>query len=227
MTLNLFEQFNSPAIMGIPLIAMALLAPVMLLSLYPHQWLQDRLSAAQTEVINEITRQFFSPIKAPGHKWALMMVTLTIYLITLNVLGLLPFTFTPTTQLSASLGIAMPMWLLTVLVGLRNQPNQAFAHLLPESTPPALVPVLIIIETISLFIRPLALGVRITANLTAGHLLINLMASGMIFISSHSMLAGLTVGLLLLLLNILEFAVAVIQGYVFVLLLSLYLQENT
>ena len=84
-----------------------------------------------------------------------------------------------------------------------------------------------VIETISLLIRPVALGVRLTANLTAGHLLI-----GLISATSYTLLASMPVTallttVLLALLTLLEVAVALIQAYVFVLLLTLYLQENT
>lgn len=88
------------------------------------------------------------------------------------------------------------------------------------------MPVLIIIETISLIIRPLALGVRLTANLTAGHLLIQLVSTAVFFLTSISFIGAFLTGLLLFLLTLLEIAVAIIQAYVFVLLLSLYLQEN-
>lgn len=109
---------------------------------------------------------------------------------------------------------------------MRNQPTHALGHLLPEGTPTALIPVLIIIETISLFIRPLALGVRLTANLTAGHLLMQLIATAAyVLISVMPVVATLT-AIVLFLLTLLEIAVAMIQAYVFVLLLSLYLQEN-
>lgn len=149
-----------------------------------------------------------------------------IFLIFINMLGLLPYTFTPTTQLSMNIGLAVPLWLATVLMGLRNQPTAALGHLLPEGTPVPLIPVLIIIETISLFIRPLALGVRLTANLTAGHLLMQLIATAaFVLLSLMPAVAALTIAVLFLL-TILEVAVAMIQAYVFVLLMSLYLQEN-
>lgn len=142
------------------------------------------------------------------------------------MLGLLPYTFTPTTQLSLNLGLAVPFWLATVLLGLRNQPTHALGHLLPEGTPTVLIPILIIIETISLFIRPLALGVRLTANLTAGHLLIQLIATAACVLLPLIPVVGLLTVIILILLTLLEVAVAMIQAYVFVLLLSLYLQEN-
>lgn len=109
---------------------------------------------------------------------------------------------------------------------MRNQPNHALAHLLPEGTPTLLIPILIIIETISLFIRPLALGVRLTANLTAGHLLIQLIATAAFVLLPLIPTVAILTSALLLLLTLLEVAVAIIQAYVFVLLLSLYLQEN-
>lgn len=75
-------------------------------------------------------------------------------------------------------------------------------------------------------IRPLALGVRLTANLTAGHLLIQLISTGLFVLLSLQPAVAILTGALLLILSLLEVAVAIIQAYVFVLLLSLYLQEN-
>uniref|UniRef100_A0A8C5EZT9 ATP synthase F(0) complex subunit a n=1 Tax=Gopherus evgoodei TaxID=1825980 RepID=A0A8C5EZT9_9SAUR len=87
--------------------------------------------------------------------------------------------------------------------------------------------ILIIIETIRLFIRPLALGVRLTANLTAGHLLIQLTSTAVLALLPTIITLSILTIIILLLLTILELAVAIIQAYVFVLLLILYLQENT
>nr|WNH22302.1 ATP synthase F0 subunit 6 [Lophiodes reticulatus] len=226
MTLSFFDQFMSPWFLGIPLIALALTLPWALFPTPSPRWMNNRLVTLQSWFLNRFTQQLLTPMNLGGHKWALLLTSLMLYLITLNILGLLPYTFTPTTQLSLNIGFAVPLWLATVLIGMRNQPTMALGHLLPEGTPTPLIPILIIIETISLFIRPLALGVRLTANLTAGHLLIQLIATAaFVLLPLMPMVAALTASLLFLL-TLLEVAVAMIQAYVFVLLLSLYLQEN-
>nr|YP_008083578.1 ATP synthase F0 subunit 6 [Bombina lichuanensis]AFV95267.1 ATP synthase F0 subunit 6 [Bombina lichuanensis] len=226
MNLSFFDQFMSPLLLGVPLIAVAIVMPGLLLPTPSNRWISNRLITLQTWFVNNFTKQIFSPINLGGHKWALMLTSLMLFLISVNLLGLLPYTFTPTTQLSLNMGLAVPLWLATVLIGLRNQPTVALGHLLPEGTPTLLIPVLIIIETISLFIRPLALGVRLTANLTAGHLLIQLIATAAFVLLPIMPAVSIITSIILFLLTILEIAVAMIQAYVFVLLLSLYLQEN-
>nr|YP_009266329.1 ATP synthase F0 subunit 6 [Amphiprion akallopisos]BAV14404.1 ATP synthase F0 subunit 6 [Amphiprion akallopisos] len=226
MALNFFDQFMSPTLFGVPLIALALTLPWILFPKPSSRWLNNRMLALQSWFINGFTQQIFQPINLGGHKWAALLTSLMIFLITINMLGLLPYTFTPTTQLSMNMAFAVPLWLATVIIGMRNQPTHALAHLLPEGTPTPLIPILIMIETISLFIRPLALGVRLTANLTAGHLLIQLIATAALVLLPLMPTVAILTGTLLLMLTLLEVAVAMIQAYVFVLLLSLYLQEN-
>nr|YP_004564172.1 ATP synthase F0 subunit 6 [Sarotherodon melanotheron]AEG58291.1 ATP synthase F0 subunit 6 [Sarotherodon melanotheron] len=226
MMLSFFDQFMSPTYLGIPLIALALSLPWVLYPKPTTRWLNNRLITLQGWFINRFTQQIFQPLSLGGHKWAALLASLMLFLITLNMLGLLPYTFTPTTQLSLNMAFAVPLWLATVIIGMRNQPTHALGHLLPEGTPTLLIPVLIIIETISLFIRPLALGVRLTANLTAGHLLIQLIATAAFVLLPLMPTVAILTAVLLFLLTLLEVAVAMIQAYVFVLLLSLYLQEN-
>nr|AKE07147.1 ATP synthase subunit 6 [Monopterus albus] len=227
MMVNSFSQFESPVFLTIPLFLLALILPW---AIYPSpspRWLSNRTLTLQNWFIGRFAKQLLASSTPKVHLWATLLDSLMLYIISLNLLGMLPYTFTPTTQLSMNMGLAHPLWLRTVLVGFRNQPTLSLAHLLPEGTPTLLVPVLIIIETISLLIRPFALGVRLTANLTAGHLLIQLIATATYaFMSIMPAIATLT-SMVLLLLTLFQIAVAMIQAYVFVLLLSLYLQENS
>nr|YP_009227568.1 ATP synthase F0 subunit 6 [Philesturnus carunculatus]AGI51049.1 ATP synthase F0 subunit 6 [Philesturnus carunculatus] len=226
MNLSFFDQFSSPSFLGIPLILISMTFPALLLPSPDNRWITNRLTTLQLWFINLVTKQLMMPLDKKGHKWALILTSLMIFLLLINLLGLLPYTFTPTTQLSMNLALAFPLWLATLLVGLRNQPSASLGHLLPEGTPTPLIPALILIETTSLLIRPLALGVRLTANLTAGHLLIQLISTATTALFTTMPAVSLLTMLILLLLTILEVAVAMIQAYVFVLLLSLYLQEN-
>nr|AKF33595.1 ATP synthase F0 subunit 6 [Tyto longimembris] len=226
MNLTFFDQFMSPCFLGIPLVLLAMSFPALLLPAPNTRWVANRLSTLQSWLILTITKQLMIPLNKKGHKWALILTSLMMLLLLINLLGLLPYTFTPTTQLSMNMALALPLWLATLLTGLRNQPSMSLGHLLPEGTPTPLIPALIMIETTSLLIRPLALGVRLAANLTAGHLLIQLTSTATIALLPILPAASILTTLVLLLLTVLEVAVAMIQAYVFVLLLSLYLQEN-
>nr|ALI16081.1 ATP synthase F0 subunit 6 [Phasianus colchicus]AMD61955.1 ATP synthase F0 subunit 6 [Phasianus colchicus alaschanicus]QLM01208.1 ATP synthase F0 subunit 6 [Phasianus colchicus] len=226
MNLSFFDQFSSPYLLGMPLILPSLLLPTLLLPSPGRRWVNNRLSTIQLWFIHLITKQLMTPLNKAGHKWALLLTSLILMLLSINLLGLLPYTFTPTTQLSMNMALAFPLWLATLLTGLRNQPSTSLGHLLPEGTPTPLIPALIMIETTSLLIRPLALGVRLTANLTAGHLLIQLISTATITLLPMMPSISALTAIILFLLTILEVAVAMIQAYVFVLLLSLYLQEN-
>nr|YP_010691228.1 ATP synthase F0 subunit 6 [Stercorarius longicaudus]WBU93446.1 ATP synthase F0 subunit 6 [Stercorarius longicaudus] len=226
MNLSFFDQFTSPCLLGIPLILLSMLFPALLLPTPDSRWITNRLSTLQLYLLHLITKQLMMPLNKAGHKWALILTSLMMFLLMINLLGLLPYTFTPTTQLSMNMALAFPLWLATLLTGLRNQPSASLGHLLPEGTPTPLIPALILIETTSLLIRPLALGVRLTANLTAGHLLIQLISTATTALLPIIPTVSVLTALILLLLTILEVAVAMIQAYVFVLLLSLYLQEN-
>nr|YP_002333081.1 ATP synthase F0 subunit 6 [Chelonodontops patoca]BAG85592.1 ATPase subunit 6 [Chelonodontops patoca] len=226
MMLSFFDQFLSPTLFGIPLITIALLLPWILYPTPSFRYTNNRLLTLQGWSISRFTQQLLLPLNMKGHKWALMFASLMVFLISINMLGLLPYTFTPTTQLSLNMALAVPLWLATVIIGLRENPTAALGHLLPEGTPVPLIPALILIETASLFIRPVALGVRLTANLTAGHLLMQLIATAAFTLLPTMPTVATLTAILLFLLTLLEVAVAMIQAYVFVLLLSLYLQEN-
>lgn len=96
------------------------------------------------------------------------------------------------------------------------------AHLVPVGTPPALIPFMVLIELISSLIRPLTLSVRLAANMVAGHLLLTLLRSQMVNAPVSVMICVLT---RILILGILERAVALIQAYVYSVLITLYLNE--
>nr|AIG23635.1 ATP synthase F0 subunit 6 [Sminthopsis dolichura] len=226
MNENLFAPFICPSIMGVSTLPIIILFPCLIFST-PKRWLPNRMQILQIWLIRLITKQMMSMHNKLGRTWTLMLISLILFIATTNLLGLLPYSFTPTTQLSMNLGMAIPLWMGTVVMGFRNKPKAALAHFLPQGTPTPLIPMLIIIETISLIIQPIALAVRLTANITAGHLLIHLIGSAALALTSINLALSSITFIILFLLTILEFAVALIQAYVFTLLVSLYLHDNT
>merc|ERR1711990_324758 len=139
-----------------------------------------------------------------------------------NLIGLAPYIFTRSSHISFTLILAMPIRIGSIVFSIKNQYNRLFAHLVPRGTPVALIPVMVIIETVRNVIRPGTLSIRLAANIVAGHLLLTLLGSQGPAVRGLIILR-LIVSLVLLL--CLELAVACIQAYVFTILRSLYLNE--
>nr|AEO87377.1 ATP synthase F0 subunit 6 [Equus caballus] len=226
MNENLFASFATPTMMGLPIVILIIMFPSILFP-SPNRLTNNRLISIQQWLVQLTSKQMMAIHNSKGQTWTLMLMSLILFIGSTNLLGLLPHSFTPTTQLSMNLGMAIPLWAGTVFMGFRHKTKAALAHFLPQGTPIFLIPMLVIIETISLFIQPVALAVRLTANITAGHLLMHLIGGATLALMSISPSTALITFIILILLTILEFAVATIQAYVFTLLVSLYLHDNT
>nr|YP_010258342.1 ATP synthase F0 subunit 6 [Uropsilus investigator]AFY14205.1 ATP synthase F0 subunit 6 [Uropsilus investigator] len=226
MNENLFASFITPTMMGLPIVMLIMMFPSIMLPT-SNRLINNRMISLQQWLIQLTSKQMMGIHNIKGQTWSLMLMSLIMFIGSTNLLGLLPHSFTPTTQLSMNLGMAIPLWAGTVITGFRHKAKASLAHFLPQGTPLPLIPMLIIIETISLFIQPMALAVRLTANITAGHLLIHLIGGATLALMNISPITAVITFIILVLLTILEFAVALIQAYVFTLLVSLYLHDNT
>ena len=147
------------------------------------------------------------------------LFSLFILILLFNMIGLLPYTFTRTRQIIITLRISLPFWLSFVLFSIIYNTKRFLRHLVPLSSPLILSQFIVIIESISQIIRPITLAVRLCANITAGHILIALARKPIFILRRFS--------ILLFILLILETAVAIIQRYVFTILISIYLSETT
>nr|AXS66342.1 ATP synthase F0 subunit 6 [Staphylinoidea sp. 6 KM-2017] len=152
----------------------------------------------------------------------LIFISLFSFILFNNLLGLFPYIFTSSSHLIFTLSLALPLWLSFMIFGWLNNTIHMLAHLVPQGTPPVLMPFMVLIESISNIIRPGTLAVRLAANMIAGHLLMTLL--GNTGNSMNLILLNLLIFTQLLLL-ILESAVAMIQSYVFAILSTLYSSE--
>jgi len=154
-----------------------------------------------------------------GNLIFLLILFLSIFIV--NFMALFPFIFTVTGHIIITFSLSLIIWLSFIIFGWINNSNNIIAHLVPIGTPLALINFIVLIEIISNIIRPITLSVRLCANIVAGHLLLRLLRNfALINVFNFSFsLAGL------LILGILEVAVALIQSYVFITLITLYSTE--
>lgn len=140
-----------------------------------------------------------------------------IFVLLINVTGLFPYVFTLRAQIIFTLSIALPLWIRFIMFSFKNNTNHFLRHLVPLRTPLPLSQFIVLIETVRQIIRPITLSVRLAANITAGHILIALCRNTITIISRLSFV--------LMILILLEAAVAFIQSYVFTVLTTIYLRE--
>nr|YP_009429104.1 ATP synthase F0 subunit 6 [Rhipicephalus turanicus]ASW20714.1 ATP synthase F0 subunit 6 [Rhipicephalus turanicus]UNO54473.1 ATP synthase F0 subunit 6 [Rhipicephalus turanicus]WEI30806.1 ATP synthase F0 subunit 6 [Rhipicephalus turanicus] len=173
-------------------------------------------------LLKKFFQEISNNIKVSKMKNCLIISSVFIFILLSNIMGLFPYVFTSSSHLVFTMFFAFPFWMTFILFSLINKFNMVMAHLVPMGSPMALSFFMVIIETVSNIIRPITLSVRLTANMISGHLLIHLLSS----ISMFSNLFFMMSIPFMIILLILETAVAFIQGFVFVILISLYINES-
>ena len=185
--------------------------------------LQATSNALSSPIYDQVSRTFGTHLKG----FPLLLGALFILLNIVNIIGNIPYAFRFSSHLLFRLSFGFPIWASLIISGIQQSPSHAAAHLLPAGAPIWLNPALILVETLSIIVRPLTLCLRLTANITAGHVVVGLIGSFL----SNALLNANTVPLLLLLAaetgyTIFEFGVSIIQAYIFCLLLSLYRDDH-
>lgn len=157
-----------------------------------------------------------------------IVLTTFLYILASNLIGLIPFSFATTAQLVLAFGMSFSLFIGVTLIGVQKHGLHFLSFFLPSGAPIWLAPLLVMIELISYIFRPISLGVRLFANITAGHSLLAIIAGfGWSMLSSGSAMAIaaiIPVGVIVLVFG-LELAVAFLQAYVFGVLLCIYLKD--
>nr|YP_001527871.2 ATP synthase F0 subunit 6 [Strongylocentrotus pallidus]ABV02421.1 ATP synthase F0 subunit 6 [Strongylocentrotus droebachiensis]AXY87963.1 ATP synthase subunit 6 [Strongylocentrotus pallidus] len=226
ITASIFGQFFPETLFFIPMNVFSMVfALSWLVFIYPVNWAPSRFQSIWLgfrENILEMIFQNTSPNTAP---WAGLIAGVFILILSVNVLGLFPYAFTATSHISLTYSLGFPLWMAVNILGFYLAFNSRLSHLVPQGTPSVLIPLMVWIETLSLFAQPIALGLRLAANLTAGHLLIFLLSTA-IWMLSSSLIVSVPILIIFILLFVLEIGVACIQAYVFTALIHFYLQQN-
>nr|UBA17459.1 ATP synthase F0 subunit 6 [Phryganistria guangxiensis] len=220
---NLFSIFDPTTnLMNLPFNWMSSIIIIMMLST-PFWMMNNRYMTMWSKPMSLLNKEFNLLMNIKMNKGTtLVMVTLFTLIMSNNLMGLFPYIFTSTSHLTMTLTLALPLWLALMLFGWMKNTESMFTHLVPMGTPAPLMPFMVCIETISNIIRPMTLSVRLSANMIAGHLIITLLGNTTMSMEMNSLIFMITIQMMLF---TLEIAVAMIQGYVFALLTTLYISE--
>jgi len=170
-----------------------------------------------------ISNIVFENLGKAGQTYFPFIFALFIFLLLSNVLGLIPYSFTVTSHFIVTFTLSFVIWIGKLLIGFQKHGIKLFALLLPGGVPVAIIPFFVAVEFLSFFIPLVALGVRLFANMIAGHILLKVIAGfcWSMILSGTLFLAHFIPISVLFLLLFLETAVAFIQAYVFTILACL------
>nr|ANH54436.1 ATP synthase F0 subunit 6 [Cycloneda sanguinea] len=217
MVANLFSSFDPTSMMNLSLNWMSTMIIFLFIpSLY---WLIPNRLNITFKIMFFLLHNEFKILTKNNN--TLIFISLFFMILVNNMLGLFPYIFTSTSHLVFTITFALPLWMSYMIFGWTKNTYHMFAHLMPQGTPPILMPFMVCIETISNIIRPGTLAIRLSANMIAGHLLLTLLGNTGPMVN----LLIMVIIMIQMMLILLESAVAMIQAYVFTILSTLYSSE--
>jgi F-type H+-transporting ATPase subunit a len=160
-------------------------------------------------------------------KYVPVFFALFLLILASNLIGLLPFAFTPTAHLAITFTIALSCNIGLIIIGFREHGLKFLLVFVPKGGPKWLLPLIVTIEFISYLLRTFSLSIRLFANMMAGHTLLHILAS---FVTGFATAGYLVLAsfpfMLVIAVVVLELGIAFLQAYVFIVLLSIYLNDS-
>ena len=184
--------------------------------LVPGRW--QSMAEMSYEFIANMIRE---NVGAEGRKYFPFIFTLFMFILVGNLVGMIPFAYTFTSQIIVTFAMAATIFVGVTVIGLVRHGLHFFSLFVPSGTPLILAPLLIPIEIISYFVRPVSLSVRLFANMMAGHTMMKVFGGFTVLLG----VLGVAPIILLVALTGFEIMVAVLQAYVFTVLTCLYLND--
>lgn len=180
-----------------------------------------RLQALAETIFKMIDGMIMDTSGPEARKFMPFVFSLFLFILTCNLLGMIPFSFTVTSHIIVTFAMAGFIFVSVTLIGFARHGLHYFSLFLPSGTPLAIAPILFVIEFFAYFIRPISLSVRLAANMTAGHVVLKVIAT----LTIMSGIFGVLPFMLLTLLIGFEIFVALIQAYIFTVLTCVYLSD--
>ena len=217
---------NSAAFM---LVAVAGLTAFLVGGTLKRSLVPSRLQSAAELSYEFVASTLRSTAGAEGMKFFPFVFTIFMFVLTLNMLGLIPYAFTVTSHIIVTAALAITVFLTVLGYGLMRHGLHFFNLFVPKGVPIYILPLIVAIEILSFISRPISHSVRLFANMLAGHITLQVFAGFIILLGSGLGAIGWVGGVLpfamIVILFALEALVAFLQAYVFAILTCIYLND--
>lgn len=211
-------SFTNSALFAVIAIVLASL----LFILAPRNLVPTRLQSVAESIYEVVDNMTHEVLHENARTYFPFVLTLFTFILFANVLGLIPYAFTVTSHIVVTLALALVVFIGATIIGFMRNGAGYLKLFVPSGVPALLLPLVILIEIVSYFIRPMSLSIRLFANMMAGHMMLKVTAGFVVML-------GLAAGWLPLVAMVglmgLELLVAVLQAYVFALLTCMYLND--
>ena len=195
---------------------------LLLIAMRPASIIPGRLQCFAEMMYEFVANILDSNVGKEGKPYFPFIFTLFLFILFSNLLGLIPYSYTVTSQIIVTFAMAFTIFIGVTLIGIFKHGLHFFSFFVPPGASKPLIPLLVLIEVISYLIRPVSLSVRLFANMLAGHTMLKVFAG-------FSVSMGLVFGILPMVMNValigLEIMIAFIQAYVFAILTCIYLKD--
>lgn len=208
------------------LVAVAVISLLMLAS--GTQLVPGRLQSVAEISYEFIASTIRSTAGAEGMKFFPLIFSLFMFICVSNLIGIIPYTFTVSSHLIVTAALALLVFFTVLIYGVAKNGMKFFSIFVPHGVPGYILPLVMFIEVLSFFLRPVSHSVRLFANMLAGHIALKVFAFFVVGLASAGVAGwfGATLPFLMIVaLTALELLVAVLQAYVFAVLTSIYLND--
>jgi len=206
----------------------ALILGTLFIGMRPRAVVPGRLQSMAEIAYSGIMGMAVGSIGPEGKRFFPFIFTLFFFVLMGNLLGLLPYSFTYTSHIAVTFGLAALVIVIVTAVSLHIHGMHFFSYFFPVGAPKLLAPLIIPIEVISYLSRPVSLAIRLFANMVAGHVMFEVFATFVVLLAGAGIL-GTAAGILPMAINVVlvgfELLVAVLQAYVFAILTCIYLHD--
>jgi len=180
-----------------------------------------RLQSAAEMLYEFVANLLKETVGSAGRPYFPLIFTLFVFILFCNLFGMLPYSFTVTSHIAVTLSLALLVFILVTVLAFMKHGMHFLGFFVPKGVPAVMLLLLVPIEVLSYFIRPISLSVRLFANMTAGHTMLKVFGGFVVAMGVF----GVVPLVLIVALTGLEILIACLQAYVFTVLTCLYLND--